>query len=202
MKIIDFFRSRIILFLIQILLLSLLIYSIDYNFNIIFDTGILKEREVIIQFLANYILFDTLSGIYFIYISWILVSLIPIFVYNNFKKAYSMNLMTFFVPNFFLYVFLWNYSPNYFDAKFLFHFLHTILLGFIIISFSIGLSLLLKKMMKLKIEAQIEDLHDIANQNRIICPNCGIEFNSIPRFCYNCNADLTIRTEDQDGKEN
>lgn len=202
MKLIDFFRSRIILFLIQILLLSLLIYSFNYKFNIIFDIGILKEREVIIQFLANYVLFDDLSGLYFIYISWILVSLIPIFVYNNFKKAYSMNLMTFFFPNFFLYVFLWNYSPYYFDSKFPFHFLHTILLGVLLISFSIGLSLLLKKIMKLKIETQIEDLHDIANQNRIICPNCGTEFNSIPRFCYNCNTDLTIRTEDQDGKEN
>ncbi len=202
MKLIDFFRSRIILFLIQILLLSLLIYSFNYKFNIIFDIGILKEREVIIQFLANYVLFDDLSGLYFTFISWILVSLIPIFVYNNFKKAYSMNLMTFFFPNFFLYVFLWNYSPYYFDSKFPFHFLHTILLGVLLISFSIGLSLLLKKMMKSKMETQIEDLHDIANQNRIICPNCGTEFNSIPRFCYNCNTNLTIRTNGQDRNEN
>lgn len=201
MKIIDFFRTRIILFLIQILLLSLLIYSFAYNFNINFDVDTSKEQEVIIQFLANYILFDDLSSLRFTYISWILVSLIPIFIYNNFKKAYSMNLITFFFPNFFLYVFLWRHSRVYFDSNFQFHFLHTILLGILIVGLSIGLSLLLKKMKKYRVETQIEDLYDIASSNKIICPNCGIEFQSIPQFCYNCNTDLKIGTEDQGEKE-
>ena len=61
MKIIDFFRSRLVLFFTQILLLSLFIYSIGYEFNIDFDTGVSKAQEVIIQFIANYILFDNLE---------------------------------------------------------------------------------------------------------------------------------------------
>ncbi|MFX1347999.1 MAG: hypothetical protein ACFE92_04960, partial [Promethearchaeota archaeon] len=189
MKIIDFFRSRIILFLIQILLLSSFIYSLGYFFKINFDAGTLIEQEVIIQFLANYILFDDLLGLCFIYISWIIVSLLPIFIFNNFKKAYSMNLMTFFFPNFFLYVFLWKYSPDYFNLNFQFHLLHTILLGLVIIGISIGLSLLIKKITKKEVITQIEDLSILASEGKKVCPNCGTEFESVPKFCYKCNTD-------------
>ena len=201
MKIIDVFRSRIILFSIQILLLSLFIYSIGYYIEIDLEIGISMEQEIIIQILANYTLFNDLSGLFFLYISWILVSLLPIFIYNNFQKAYSMNLMTFFFPNFFLYVFLRRYSREYFNAYFQFHFLHTLLLGFVIIGFSIGLSLILKKVSKVKTEPQIEDLFIMASMNKIVCPNCGTEFDSTPKFCYNCNTDLTMLINNESGKE-
>ena len=88
MKILDFFRSRVVIFLIQIAVLSLFIYGMGYTFYVNLDVGILIEREMIIQFLANYVLFDDLSGLCFIYVGWILISLIPIMFYNNFKKAY------------------------------------------------------------------------------------------------------------------
>jgi len=201
MKIIDVFRSRIILFIIQILLLSLFIYSIGYYIEINLDIGISIEREKILQILANYTLFNDLFGLFFLYISWILVSLIPIFIYNNFKKAYSMNLMTFFFPNYFLYIFLWRYSREYFNSYFQFHFLHTFLLGIVIAGLSIAFSLILKKVLKFKSETQLEDLSLIANKNRIECPKCGAEFNSIPKFCYNCNADLTVIIKEKNGKE-
>ncbi|MFW9998874.1 MAG: hypothetical protein ACFE9Q_02170 [Candidatus Hodarchaeota archaeon] len=201
MKIIDFFRSRIILFLIQILLLSSFIYSLGYFFKINFDAGTLIEQEVIIQFLANYILFDDLLGLCFIYISWIIVSLLPIFIFNNFKKAYSMNLMTFFFPNFFLYVFLWKYSPDYFNLNFQFHLLHTILLGLVIIGISIGLSLLIKKITKKEVITQIEDLSILASEGKKVCPNCGTEFESVPKFCYKCNTDLSIITGNNNGNK-
>ena len=201
MKIIDVFRSRIILFFIQILLLNLFIYNIGYHIEINLDMGISMEREIIIQILANYTLFNDLSGLFFLYISWILVILLPIFIYNNYKKAYSMNLMTFFLPNFFLYVFLRRYSREYFNSYFQFHFLHTLLLGFVIIGFSIGLSLILKKVSKVKTEPQIEDLFIMASMNKIVCPNCGTEFDSTPKFCYNCNTDLTMLINNESGKE-
>jgi len=201
MKIIDFFRSRLVLFFTQILLLSLFIYSIGYEFNIDFDTGVSKAQEVIIQFIANYILFDNLLSLYKIYICWILISILPIFVYNNFKKAYSMNLITFFFPNFFLYVFLSRYSPEYFNLNFQFHFLNTILLGLTIIGISILFSLILKKITKEKVRTQIEDLSTLVSKGKIKCPKCGTEFDSIPKFCYKCNTDLSIITGKNNGNK-
>ena len=201
MKIIDVFRSRIILFMIQILLLTLFIYVIGYQNEISLDVGISMEREKIIKVLANYTLFDNFVGLNFLYTSWILVSLIPIFIYNNFKKAYSMNFMTFFFPNFFLYVFLWRYSRDYFNSNFQFHFLHTILLGIVLVGISIGFSLILSKVIQFKTEIQMEDLSTIASTSKVVCPNCGIEFESIPKFCYNCNSNLTLISKDKNGEE-
>ncbi len=201
MRIIDVLRSRIILFIIQILLLNVFIYIVGNKFTINFDDKTSKAEELIIQFLANFTLFDNLLGFYFIYISWLLISLIPILLFNNFKKAYSMNLLTLFFPCFFLYVFLRRHSRIYFDSNFYFLILQTITLGIVIVGFSIGLSLILKKFIKVETEPQIEDLLIVASKNKIKCPNCGTEFNSTPKFCYNCNADLTIIIKDNNGKE-
>ena len=97
-----------------------------------------------------------------------------------------MNLMTYFFLNFFLYLFLWRYSPVYYNSNFQFHFFQTILLGIIIIGLSIGLSLVLRKILKHKITVNIEDLVTLASMGKKICPNCGTEFESIPKFCYKC----------------
>ena len=201
MRIIDFFRSRIILFFIQMVLLSFFIYGLGYKFNVNFDAGLLIEQQVIIQFLANYVLFDNLSGLCFIYIGWMLISLIPIFLYNNFKKAYSMNLITFFFPNFFLYIFLWRHSPEYFDSNFQFHFLQTILLGVTIVIFSIVLSIILNRITIDKIRTQKEDVSTLADKIKSICPKCGTKFDSIPRYCYKCNTDLSIYIEEKNTNE-
>ena len=201
MKTIEVFRHRLVLFIIQTLFLNLFIYGFNYTINLNYDIGTTTEQQVIIQFLANYILFDIWTGLLLTYLIWILVSLIPIFIYNNFKKAYSMNLITFFFPNFFLYIFLSRYSPIYFDSHFTFHFIHTILLGIVIVSLSISLSLVTKKILRSKIKDRIEDLHSIANGSKIICPKCGTKFNSLPEFCYNCNTDLTDIIGDKTGTE-
>ena len=112
-----------------------------------------------------------------------------------------MNLMTYLFPNFFIYIFLWRYSPEYFDSSFQFHFIHTIVLGIIIVVFSIGISLILRIITKDKIEAQIEDLSTIAGKIKSICPKCGTKFDSIPRYCYNCNTDLSIYIEEKNTNE-
>lgn len=199
MKIIDFFRSKIILFIIQILILSLFIFYFGYQFNIIFDIDASNAQKRITQFIANYVLFNDLSGLLFMYFIWILVSIIPIFLYNDFKKAYSMNIMTFFFPNFFTYIFLYRYSKDYFNSKFSFHLLHSILLILLIVMVSIGISLTLKKITKVKIEEQIEDLHVITSNINSKCPNCGTEFNSTPLYCWHCNAKLILKSEENVG---
>jgi hypothetical protein len=197
MKIIDIFRYRLILYLIQTLILNLFVFYSGYYINLSFDIETTAQQKLIIQFLANYTLFDILPNMYFIYGIWILVSLIPIFIYNDFKKTYSMNLLTFFFPNFFLYVFLSQYSSAYFSSYFLFHFGHTILLGIVIIIISISFSLFIKKILKSRSEQNRGDLEDIVGAGKIICPKCGVEFDSIPKFCYNCNTNLTMNNENK-----
>ena len=117
--IVRFFQSKVVLFTIQILILSLFIYIFDYNFSINFDKSISKERREIIQFIANYVIFDFGGNkSYFICFSWMIISLLPIFAYRDYKRAYSMNLTSYFFPNFFFYVFLSRYSPNYYESNF------------------------------------------------------------------------------------
>ena len=198
MKFINFLRSKTILFVFQISILSIFLWYSGYEFSITFDSTVTISQKRIIQFIANYILFDNLPGMFFIYFIWILTSLIPIFVHNNLKKAYSMNLMTFFFPNFFVFAFLYKISRDYFNSTFLHHFLHSFLLGAIIIMVSIGISLILRSIMKVKIKEQIDNLNIILKNIKSKCPNCGIEFNSTPIYCYNCSK-IILKTEDNVG---
>ncbi len=199
MKIIDFFRSKIIIFIIQILLLSLFIFYFSYQFSINFDNEASNAQKRITQFIVNYVLFDEITSLFFMYFIWILVSIIPIFLYNDYKKAYSMNIMTFFFPNFFGYIFLNRYSGDYYSSKFSFHLLHSVLLIILIVMISIGGSLTLKKITKGKTEERIEDLHVIISNIKSKCPNCGTEFNSRPIFCYNCDTKLILKSEENVG---
>ena len=101
MKILDFFRSKVIVFIIQIFILSLVLIFFNYTSPINFDSIVSPPQERIIQTIANFVLFRDFSGLIFIYSIWISISFIPIFIYNSFRRAYSMNLLTFFFPNFF-----------------------------------------------------------------------------------------------------
>ncbi|MHA2280845.1 MAG: hypothetical protein ACXAC5_08335 [Promethearchaeota archaeon] len=107
-----------------------------------------------------------------------------------------MNLTTLFFPNFFVFTFLYQHSEDYFNSNFLFHLLHAILIGLIITLISLIISLSLKKIRKVKIDAQLEDLQIVANNIKSKCPNCGTEFDSTPTFCYNCNSKIILKTED------
>ena len=205
MKIIEIIRSRIILFIIQISVLFLIVHLFEYKFDLNLSSipPPINTNDVqigIIEWLVNYIMYQDLTDLFFIFIIWVLISTIPIVIYNNYRKAYSMNLITFFFPNFFFYVFLFNYYQPYFNVYFFDLFIKTIILGTTIILYSIGLSLILKKIIDFRFEKKGIDLSDIARSGKFVCPKCGVEFESIPKVCYNCNTDLTVKDENTVGK--
>ena len=99
MKIGNLFKSKLVLFCIQIFLLILFITLIKYEFQIEFDVSTdprASEQQFIIQFLVSFIMYNNSFGFVYINLTWIIVSLIPILIFSNYKKAYSMNLTTFF----------------------------------------------------------------------------------------------------------
>lgn len=197
----DIIRSKFVIFTIQVSILSLFIFIFDYSFPIDFDRDITTERANIIQFIANYIMFDSASeslfGAVFIYLSWFLVGLVPIFLHQNGKKAYSMNLTTFFFPNFFFYIFLSRYSPKYYETNFNSMITNTILIGIMLVLLSLILSIPLKKYADSKKIIPLANLKQIEEKISSKCPHCGTEFDSQPIYCYNCSKKIneTIETE-------
>jgi len=200
MKIKNLFKSKLMLFCIQILSLIVSLSISNYKLQIEFDPSA-SEQQFIIQFLANLILYNNSFGFVYINLTWIIVSLIPILIFSDYKKAYSMNLTTFFFPNFFFYVFYWRYSETYFNALFPTFIIRTILLGITIASTSIALSLILKFIKSSKTNTNLEILEQIEQLNTIECPKCGTKFESIPRYCFNCNSLITNELGENGGKE-
>ncbi|MFX1497239.1 MAG: hypothetical protein ACFFBH_06915 [Promethearchaeota archaeon] len=192
MKLIRILENKFVIFCIQFSILSLLLFLFQYQFNIRFDSTISNEQRQIIQFLANYVLYNGWSGLLLIYSIWLLVSLIPIFIYRNFRKVYSLNLLTFFLPNFFFYVFLFRYSREYFNLEFPNLITKTIILCIVIELFSIGLALIVAKLFKKDSNITEEDFEIIQKETTITCPNCGTHFKSVPKYCYKCNTKLDI----------
>jgi len=97
-----------------------------------------------------------------------------------------MNLSLFFFPNFFFYVFLSRYSLNYFNSNVQALLTQTLLLGLFIILFSFGATYILKKILKPKKDLLNGDITQIAYEAKYTCSNCGTEFKSLPKYCYNC----------------
>ena len=93
------------IFCIQILCLIAFINISNYKLPIEFSPSA-NEQQFIIQFLANIVMYDNSFGFVYINLTWLIVSLIPILIFKGFKKAYSMNLTTFFFPNFFSMYFI------------------------------------------------------------------------------------------------
>jgi len=189
-------KSKIFNFFIQILLLSIIIFSFEYQVSLNLDGSLNAEREWIIQTLANYILYDyqgfNFLSILFIYSSWLGISLIPIIIFREPIKAYSINLTTLFFPSFFFYVFLNRYSPDLFEAHFWDFFNQTIILAVVLAVFSILVSLGLKMIFQSSSQKQSENFERLVAQIRTKCPHCGTEFESKPKYCYNCSKEIAI----------
>jgi hypothetical protein len=190
MKLLKIIRSKLAIFIIQFVILSLVLILFSYSFDIEFDSTISVERKWVIQVLANFIMFESDYQTFFIYVLWLMVSTLPILLYMKAKKAYSMNLITFFFPNFFFYVFLSRYSPIYFNENLGQLLFRTIILGFVLITYSIGFSLVLSYVWKITRKKDSFELQEIEKKVVSDCPNCGTHFDSRPEFCYNCNAKL------------
>ena len=190
MKILKIIRSKITIFLIQFMLLSVFLIMFEYSFEIEFDSSISGERKQIIQFLANYIMFKSFNDTLFIYFLWLLVATIPVILFRKVKKVYSMNVLTFFFPNFFFYVFLSRYSPIYFSEQFGQLIFKTILLAAVIIIYSIALSLVINYFWKITRKEETVKLLEIEKKIVSVCPNCGTKFDSKPLYCYKCNTKL------------
>ena len=197
MRILKIFRSRIVLFIIQFAILSLFLIIFKYSFTIVFDSSVSEERKVIIQVLVNYIMFEGANDTIFIYSLRLLVATIPIILYRKVKKVYSINLLSFFFPNFFFYVFLSRYSPLYFNENFGQLFIKTVILGAILIVYSVGFSLIINRIWNLIKKEKPTQLLDINKKIVSQCPKCGTRFDSKPLYCYNCNAKLIDEKHDK-----
>ena len=199
MKTKNLFKSKLMLFCIQILCLIAFVTISNYKLQIEFNPSA-SEQQFIIQFLANIVMYDNSFGFVYINLTWLIISLIPILIFIDYKKAYSMNLTTFFFPNFFFYVFYRRYSLTYFNALFPTFITKTIILGIVIVVESIVLSLILKFIKSFKNNTNSDNLEQIESLNRIKCPTCGTQFDSIPKYCFNCNNLITKELGENLGK--
>ena len=197
MKAADLYRSKLGLFFIQVLILTLFITVFQYKFFVDFDSGILPERRFAIQVLANYVMYEWDGSLLFMYGIWLLVAIIPVIILKETRKVVIMNMITFFIPNYFFYVFLIKYSSENYTSILI---LKTLLLGLIIASFSILLTIILKLIKNLRKEVTMQDVSLIEQQTKSKCPYCGTEFNSIPVYCYNCNRKIIPSFEDKNGE--
>ena len=197
MKAADLYRSKLGLFCIQVIILTLFITVFQYKFFIDFDGGILPERRFVIQVLANYVMYEWDGSLLFIYGIWLLVAIIPVIILKEIRKAVVINMITFFLPNYFFYVFLIKYSSENYTSILM---LKTLLLGLIIAIFSVLLTIMLKLIKNLRKKVITQDISLIEQQTKSKCPYCGTEFNSIPVYCYNCNKKLIPSLEDKDGE--
>lgn len=185
-KIRKILQKKIVLFLIQFIILSVVIFSSGYYFVISFDSGITIERQIIIQFLANYVMFGSFFQFFFLGCTWLIIILIPIFLLNNYRKSATMNLATFFFPNFFFYVFLSRYSINYYNSNMPILLFKTILLGVIIVLVSLSGTFILKRIVRTDKSLGYRDLDQKNYKIEYKCVKCGTEFKSLPKYCYNC----------------
>jgi len=188
-------KSKIGIFILQVIILSLFIFGFDYSFPIAFDSGITPERELIIQFLGNYILIDSYIDMLFLYGVWTLITLIPILILNDSRRALGANLKVLFFPNFFFYLFLSRYSPNYFNSNWLILLIPFLIFAITIIFLSVLVPKLYNQLKPTNHEVKMHQLRKIAEENRQKCPNCGEEFESSPIFCYKCSTRLKPQSE-------
>ncbi|MFW9930010.1 MAG: hypothetical protein ACFFD1_11510 [Candidatus Thorarchaeota archaeon] len=146
-------------------------------------------------------MFESFSDLFLIYGIWLVVATIPIILFRKVTKVYSMNLITFFVPNFFFYVFLSRYSPLYFNEMFGQEIFRTIILAMILTIYSILLSLIVNYIWKVAKKSEAVEILEIDKKVVSICPECGTKFDSKPLYCYKCNTKLINKPSSVSNKQ-
>ncbi|MFO8019119.1 MAG: hypothetical protein R6U96_10820 [Promethearchaeia archaeon] len=186
-------ESKIFLFLIQMGLLYTLKFVFQYEYKIAFDETISSFHRDLIKFLGGFFLFGPAGSLPLLpYVSWTLAALVPILIHRKPKKAYSLNLLTFFLINFFFYVFLERYSSNFYYAHNFSLFLQSIILGIYLFGISISLGFVFQKLGENSQEENRMNLEKIVERTRSECPYCGTKFESIPEYCYKCSKKIPV----------
>lgn len=197
-----FIESKMFLFFVQTAVLYGLSRIMQYGWAIPFDESTSTVHRDIIQSLANFFLIVAQSSKpLFPYLAWSLAALIPILIYRTAKQAYSLNLLTFFLYNFFFYVFLERYSPDFYYAKVGELLIQTVILGIYLFILSLGVGTALERWgqeNKKDIQANLEKLIE---ENKSICPHCGTKFESTPEYCYNCSKKIKVQNIQDREKE-
>ncbi len=90
------FKSRLVIFLIQlsILILTINLFDYKYDLNLLLipkPEETTEEQIFIINWLTNYILYNDWNDFFFMSTIWLLISIIPVLIYNDYKQVYSMN---------------------------------------------------------------------------------------------------------------
>ncbi len=192
-------QSKLFCFLIQCLILYVSVNLVRYSIYIPISSDTTFERHLIINFLSDYVIFNTLQEMGFMFLLWFYVSLVPIIIFLDYRKSYVVNLTTFFVINFFFYAFLFKYAKLKFDSVFSVLFPRTIVLALFVLLSTFVLSLILEALVDTFIKPDYNNLELLYQNSRSTCPNCGETFESIPIYCYNCNA--MIRNDFIEDKE-
>jgi hypothetical protein len=195
-----FVKSKIFLAVLQIIILSFMVITFSNGKTFIYNPQSLDIQKFVVSFLATYVIYQTAFEMMFLYFSWLAISLIPVIVYHDYKKAYSLNLTIYFIFNFFFYIFLNRYAESSFRLSFTIYFVNSVILGLIIIAFSICLAIISNKLIRFKQRAKQDSNYPSKSLKVFRCPNCGTEFNSYPIYCYNCNEKLPEYVNDDENK--
>lgn len=126
--------------------------------------------------------------------SWFIAAFIGGLISRSWKGAIVISLITGFVLSLTWLFFMWRYLPNYYNnfvstrssLIFLGQTLGTgLFLGFISIGACVLGAYLTSPHKQAIEESPIKEI-------KSVCPNCGTEFQSKPKFCYKCNTLLDV----------
>ncbi|MFX1239219.1 MAG: hypothetical protein ACFFAS_13050 [Promethearchaeota archaeon] len=188
----EIIQSKIVILLFQLAFLSAFIYGFGHSFSIQFDEGIDDIQIMVIQYLANLIMCEGTVEFIFMYYAWTVVLLIAAFILRSTRKTFFTNLTIFFILNFFFYIYLSRHSPNFYGQNSQGMITQTIFLSIYIAVISIFSSQVIKMLFKSK-EEPLLDIQQIEYKDKYVCPHCGVEFGSLPQYCYNCLEKLDIK---------
>ncbi len=196
-----FLKSRFIIIFLMIIIISILIFSLNGRISLPLDSFILDEQKLIIEILASYFLAEIPiqfnQALINIYLAWTLGALFASLILANPKKTLTNITILIFFISFFLLIFGFRHSPNYFTSFFPQIFIHIIFLSIYISLFSFISAFFIEKIYK---KFQKSENHEIrlevlARSNKIKCPHCGTEYESVPLYCYNCLKKIKSNNE-------
>lgn len=185
----------------MIIIISILIFSLNGRISLPLDSIKLDEQKLIIEILASYFLAEIHitfnQALINIYLAWTLGALFASLILANPKKTLTNTTILIFFISFFLLIFGFRHFPNYFTLFFPQIFIHIIFLLIYVSLFSFISAFFIEKIYKIfqKSENHEIRLEALARSNKIKCPHCGTEYESVPHYCYNCLKKIKSNNE-------